>query len=61
MMSHVKVRLSITYYILLAKFGEFLIVLHHLKLTIGFQQQLVLTSPSWLVSIAVSLSQHLAE
>ena len=65
MMSHVKVHSSTTYHILLAKFREFsieiYIILYTLKLTMGFQQQLIHLSPSWLVNKATSQSQHLAE
>ena len=50
-----------TYHILLAEFGELPIELYALKLTMGFQQRLVRLSPSWLVSKAISLFQHLAE
>jgi hypothetical protein len=60
-MSHIKVRSSTTYQILLAEFGEIPIELYTLKLIMGFQQQLTHLSPSWLVSKATSLSQHLAE
>ena len=40
MMTHVKVRPSTTYHMLLAVFGEIPIELHTLKLTMGFQQRL---------------------
>ena len=61
MMSHVKVRSSTTYHILLDEYGEPPIELNALKLTMGFPQQLAHLSTSWLVNKAASLSQHLAE
>ena len=54
MMSHIKVRSSTTYYILLVEFGELPIELYALKLTL--QQWLAHLSPSRLVSVAASLS-----
>ena len=61
MMSHIKMHSSTIYHILLVEFGELLIELHPLKLTINFLQQLAQVSPSWLVSKATSLSQHMVE
>ena len=61
MMSHIKMHSSTIYHILLVEFGELLIELHALKLTINFLQQLAQVSPSWLVSKATSLSQHMVE
>ena len=60
-MSHVKVRSSTTYPILLAKFEEFPIELYALKLAMGFQQWLAHLSPSWFVSKTTSISHHLAK
>ena len=48
-MFHVKVCSLTTYHILLAKFEELPIELHALKLSIGFQQQLIPLSPFWLL------------
>jgi hypothetical protein len=56
MMSHVKVRSSTTYYILLAIFGELFIELYNFKLTMGFQQWLARLPSFWLVSQATSRS-----
>ena len=61
MMSHVKVHSSITYHVLLAKFGEIPIELHARKLTIGFQQRFTHLTPSWLINKATSLSRNIAE
>jgi len=61
MMSHVKVRSSTTYHILLAEFGELPMELYALKLTMGFQQRLAHLPSSRLVSQATSLSRLLAE
>ena len=52
MMSHVKVYSLTTYHVLLAKFGEFTIDLHALKLTIGSTTTLV-------TSLSIPLSQHM--
>jgi hypothetical protein len=60
MMSHIKVCPLTTYHILLTEFKELPIELCALKFTMGFQQWLNL-SPSWLVSKATSLSQHLTK
>ena len=61
MMFHVKVSVFIAYHVLLVEFGELPILLHALKLTMSFQQQLAHLSPSWLVSKVAPLSQHLVE
>ena len=61
MMSHIKMHSSTIYHILLVEFGELLIELHALKLTINILQQLAQVTPSWLVSKATSLSQHMVE
>jgi hypothetical protein len=61
MMSQVKEGSLTTYHLFLTEFGELSIEVYALKLTMGFQQELAHLSPSWLVSIATSLSRHLAE
>ena len=61
MMSHVNMRSSTTYHILLAEFGELPIELYTLELTMGFQQRLAHLSPSLLVNKATSLSWNLAQ
>ena len=61
MMSHIKVRSSTTYHILLVEFREPPIELNTLKLIMGFQQQLTHLLPFGLVSKEASLSQHLVE
>ena len=50
MMSQIKVLSLATYHIWIAEFGEFLIEIYALILNMGFQQQLVYLSPSWLVN-----------
>ena len=44
--THIKVCSLTTYHILFAKFREFPIELHTLKITIGFQQRLAHNYPS---------------
>ena len=50
-----------TYHHLQTECGELPRKLDALKVTMGFQQRLAHLSPSWLVSRAPSLSQHLAK
>ena len=50
MMSHVKVFSLATYHIWLVECRELPIEIYALILTMGFQQQLVYISPSWLVN-----------
>ena len=59
MMSHVKVQYLTTYHILLVEFGEFLVKLYALKLTIGSQRRRACLPSSWLDSQATSFSRHL--
>ena len=52
MTSHVKVRTSITYHIILDEFKELPVKLSALKNSMSFQHWLAHLSPSWLVNIA---------
>ena len=61
MMSHVKVRSSTTYHILLAEFGELRMQLYALKPTTTFEQWLAHLPASWLVSQALSLFRRVVE
>ena len=61
MMSHIKVRSTTTYHTVLSEFRELPIEIYALKLTVGFQRRHAHLSPSWVLSITTSLSQHLAE
>ena len=48
-LSHVKVCSLTTYHIRLAEFGELLIELYALELTMGIQQWLAHMSPFWFI------------
>ena len=56
MASHIEVRSSTTYHIMLVEFGELSMELYALKLSISFQQCLAHLSSSCLANQATSLS-----
>ena len=60
-MTHVKVYYSTTNHMLLVESGELPIELYTLKLTMSSQKRLAHLPSSWLVSQAISLSQHMGQ